>query len=66
VFVIGDTPRDVTAARRAGFQAVGVASGSISYQDLLSAEPDYMLRDMTEAFDLFAHIEAAPVRAIEP
>lgn len=47
VFVIGDTCLDVKAARRAGYRAVAVASGVISYADLANANPDFLLSDLT-------------------
>lgn len=48
VFVIGDTPLDVSAARRAGFQAVAVASGSYPYEELRHTRPDFLIRSMAD------------------
>jgi phosphoglycolate phosphatase len=41
--VIGDTPRDVACARAIGARAVIVATGLISRDELLAAEPDIIL-----------------------
>jgi phosphoglycolate phosphatase len=50
VFVVGDTPLDVAAAKGAGAVSVGVASGSYSVQELRAAEPDYVLASLAETF----------------
>lgn len=50
VFVVGDTPRDVAAARAAGVTAVGVASGHYSTEDFRETEADYVLRSLTDPF----------------
>ncbi len=50
VFVIGDTPLDVAAARRAGFRAVAVATGGSTIEVLAKTSPDYLMPDMTHAF----------------
>ena len=46
VVLIGDTPRDLRAARRAGVRAVGVASGFCSRKELASHAPDLLLPDL--------------------
>lgn len=56
VFVIGDTPLDVAAARRAGFRAIAVASGGSTMATLSQTRPDFLLPDMTHGF---AWLEAA-------
>ncbi len=52
VYVIGDTVLDVAAARRAGFQAVAVASGAFSSEILAESKPDYLWSDMRGGFEL--------------
>jgi phosphoglycolate phosphatase-like HAD superfamily hydrolase len=44
--VIGDTPRDVAAARAAGVHAVAVASGPYSRSILAAANPDLLLSSL--------------------
>ncbi len=48
VVVIGDTPRDVAAAREAGVRAVGVASGPYGEDALAESSPDVVLPDLTD------------------
>jgi phosphoglycolate phosphatase len=46
--VIGDTPRDVAAARGMGALAIAVATGSASRQALAEAEPDLLLDGLSD------------------
>ncbi|HEX3796798.1 MAG TPA: HAD family hydrolase [Acidimicrobiales bacterium] len=50
VFVVGDTPRDIDAASKAGAISVGVASGKFSVTDLSEAGADHVLSSLTERF----------------
>jgi phosphoglycolate phosphatase len=50
VCVVGDTPRDIDAARAAGVTAVGVASGRYGAKDFAEAGADYILQSLTERF----------------
>lgn len=45
VFVIGDTPHDVSAGKKAGYKTVAVGTGYASWEDLVQAKPDYLARD---------------------
>lgn len=48
VIVLGDTPSDITAARKAGARAVGVATGRFSSTDLVDAGADTVLDDLSD------------------
>lgn len=48
IALIGDTPRDIEAARANGLRAVAVATGWITYEELAAAKPDVLLRDFTD------------------
>jgi phosphoglycolate phosphatase-like HAD superfamily hydrolase len=50
VFVVGDTPLDVAAAKGAGAVSVGVASGRYDVAELSAAEPDHVLASLAEPF----------------
>jgi len=47
IVIIGDSVHDVTCGRNIGALSVAVATGFTSYQDLMSENPDVLLRDMT-------------------
>jgi phosphoglycolate phosphatase-like HAD superfamily hydrolase len=48
VWVIGDTPLDVRCARAIGANAVAVATGWHSREELEAAEPDLLLTDLSD------------------
>ncbi len=45
VFVIGDTPLDVSAGKAAGFRTVAVCTGWTPRKELAAAKPDFLARD---------------------
>ncbi len=45
IFVIGDTPLDVAAGRRAGYKTVAVGTGFSTWESLVGAKPDHLARD---------------------
>ena len=52
IVIIGDSVHDITCGLEIGALSVAVATGYTSYQDLRSANPDVLLRDLTD-IDLF-------------
>jgi phosphoglycolate phosphatase-like HAD superfamily hydrolase len=50
VFVVGDTPLDVVAARRIGAISVAVASGKYSLEHLRDAGADHALPSLEARF----------------
>ena len=52
IVIIGDSVHDITCGLDIGALSVAVATGYTSYQDLKSANPDVLLRDLTD-IDLF-------------
>jgi len=50
VYVVGDTPHDVAAAKASGAVSVAVASGHFSVSQLLSAGGDYVLASLEDQF----------------
>lgn len=48
VYVIGDTPRDIESAKKAGFISVGVATGNYSVNELLEKEPDFLFSSLSD------------------
>ena len=52
VCVVGDTPRDIEAARANGLAVIAVATGNFSFETLLELRPDVCA---TSLADLLAH-----------
>ena len=50
--LIGDTPRDIDAARRAGCGVVAVATGRFTADELTEHSPDAVLPDLADAHEL--------------
>jgi phosphoglycolate phosphatase len=48
IVIIGDTPRDIAAARAVGARAIAVATGTYSEQELLQAEADVVFADLRD------------------
>jgi len=55
ICVVGDTPRDIEAARANFLSVIAVATGSYSFDDLLEYQPEVCA---TSLADLLAHTEA--------
>ncbi len=53
VFVIGDTTLDIDAGRAAGFQTIGVATGSHSVEQLLASGATIAVTDLESGRDYF-------------
>jgi phosphoglycolate phosphatase len=56
VLVVGDTPRDVSAARAAGTTPVGVATGHYSKDDLHEAGARYVLATLEQPLPGVTHL----------
>ncbi len=50
VYVVGDTPLDIAAAKKGGAVAVGVASGHYAVDQLVQAEADFVLPSLEDPF----------------
>jgi phosphoglycolate phosphatase len=59
VIVVGDTPADITCARAIDAYAVAVATGGATLEDLRRAEPDLLVRDLTDTSELLRQIHGA-------
>ncbi len=49
MWVVGDTPKDISAARQAGAKVVAVATGGFSVDDLRAYQPDATIADLSTA-----------------
>lgn len=45
VFVVGDTPLDVAAGKKAGYKTVAVGTGFSTWGELVRSRPDFLARD---------------------
>lgn len=54
VWVIGDTPLDIHCARAIGAQAVAVATGAYSMEELAAEKPDLLLPDLADPSPLLS------------
>ncbi len=52
VFVVGDTPDDIAAARAIDAVAVAVCTGYVPRDQLRTSEPDFLLADLSDFLDL--------------
>jgi phosphoglycolate phosphatase-like HAD superfamily hydrolase len=59
VWVVGDTPRDLVAARAAGVRCLLVGTGTYSYEDLSAHDADAVLPDLAEIALVMAALSAA-------
>jgi phosphoglycolate phosphatase len=50
VYVVGDTPHDIEAAKAAGATSVGVATGKYSTEELSAAGGDHVLKSLQDPF----------------
>ncbi|MEM9694455.1 MAG: HAD family hydrolase [Myxococcota bacterium] len=60
VIVVGDTPRDIEAARAIGAEVVAVATGTVPREKLAPHRPDYLFDDLTEVGAIPAIFDAEP------
>jgi phosphoglycolate phosphatase-like HAD superfamily hydrolase len=60
VVVIGDTPRDVAAAKAIGAESVAVATGTIDYPTLQACRPTHLFPDLTAPGAVAALLGSGP------
>jgi len=58
--VVGDTPRDLAAARAAGVRCLLVGTGGHAYADLAGIGADAVLPDLAELPAVLAALSLAP------
>ena len=56
--VVGDTPLDVQCAKPFGATSIAVATGPHSYDELLQTDADYVLKNLSDAVELFHSLNA--------
>jgi len=53
VLIVGDTPRDISVAKKFDFQVVSVATGKFSVEELKKFKPNLVIRNFKEDLDKF-------------
>ncbi|MDR3404012.1 MAG: HAD family hydrolase [Chthoniobacter sp.] len=48
IYVLGDTPHDITCARAIGARAVAIATGKFTVEELRPLNPDYLFADLSD------------------
>jgi phosphoglycolate phosphatase len=48
IYVLGDTPHDITCARAIGAQAVAIATGKFTVEELRPLHPDFLFADLSD------------------
>jgi len=48
IYVLGDTPHDITCARAFGARAVAIATGGFTREQLAQHQPDYLFDDLSD------------------
>ena len=56
IYVLGDTPHDITCARAIGAKAVAIATGQYSRASLAAHAPDFLFDDLSDAAAVLAAI----------
>lgn len=59
IFVIGDTERDIQAAKAIGVRVIAVATGRMAPQDFASHEPHHVLADLADTDGFFKAVRCA-------
>jgi len=59
--VIGDTPRDISAARAVGCRVLAVATGRFSVEALRAEEPDYAVKDLSQEGAMALLLDEGPL-----
>lgn len=56
IFVLGDTPHDISCARAIGAKAIAIATGKFSRADLAEHRPDFLFDDLADSDAVLAAI----------
>lgn len=59
-WVVGDSPRDIDAARAGGVRCAAVATGLASKETLRGHGPDLLLKDLSDPRELWKAVEGTP------
>ena len=58
IYVLGDTPHDITCARAIGAKAVAIATGQFTHAQLAEHAPDFLFDDLGDVAAVLAALES--------
>ena len=58
IFILGDTPHDITCARAIGAQAIAIATGKFTRAELTTHAPDFLFDDLSDVAAVLAALGA--------
>ncbi len=58
IYILGDTPHDITCARAIGAKAVAIATGQYTYAQLAPHAPDFLFDDLSDVPAVIAALTA--------
>ncbi len=56
IFVLGDTPHDITCARAIGAKAIAIATGKFTRAELAAHQPDFVFDDLSDLAAVLAAV----------
>lgn len=60
VVIIGDTPRDIESAHNNGYYGIAVSTGNFSYQQLVCAKADGVMKDLSDIDEFLKIVRSLP------
>ena len=54
IFVLGDTPHDITCGRAIGAKTVAIATGGYTHEQLAAHQPDFLFDDLSDVSGVLA------------
>ncbi len=53
IFIVGDTPRDISTAKKYGIKVVAVSTGSYSLKELGNFDPNLLIKNLEDDLQIF-------------
>ena len=62
VYIVGDTPLDVAAGKKAGYRTIAVGTGFSTWPELVRSRPDHLSKDFRNVEDWLRWLSLTPER----
>jgi phosphoglycolate phosphatase-like HAD superfamily hydrolase len=56
IYVIGDSPHDITAGKNLGINTIAVGTGLVAREKILATQPTYFLKDLSDVAAFLRYI----------